>query len=74
MKVLDENGLAVLKQYLLAELPLINPSDWEQLTSPGTATIYKLKVINNQLVAPLIDKCMQQKMEKIGHQQHMVVH
>lgn len=52
MKVLDETGLEVLKQYLLAELPLINPSDWEQLTSPGTATIYKLKVINNQLVAP----------------------
>lgn len=52
MKVLDENGLAVLKQYLLAKLPLINPSDWELSTSPGTSTIYKLKEVNNQLLAP----------------------
>lgn len=52
MKVLDENGLRVLKDYLLAELPLINPSDWEQSTFSLTATIYRLKVINNQLVAP----------------------
>lgn len=50
MKVLDENGLAVLKQYLLAELPVIDPSKWTNNTI-GSNNFSNIKVINNELIA-----------------------
>lgn len=50
MKVLDENGLAVLKQYLLAELPIIDPSKWTNNTI-GSNNFSNIKVINNELIA-----------------------